>query len=308
MKRGTKISLAWALMGLAAAIGCGCGSAAAQDASPSAIVLPARIVAGETATLAVLDSAGRLVPNATVEVPGRSEKITTDETGRATFTMPTAPAPAGTTPSNPGVLTVRLPGGADFTAPVIAATAGTPPVPSLTGGAKATRAPGIVFPRGIALGDRFAIEGAGFRGDASLDHVFLGNQEALVLAASPVDLVVLPDSRTPLGKTRLIVQVNGRRLAQEAITVVSIGISGPSKALAAQEKGVLIVEVKGTRERVPIEVRNLSPEVVRLPRGNEVVVTTSGRSPNIAKVEITGVRPGDYAVSARLAPGAAASR
>jgi hypothetical protein len=315
MNAGIKISLAGALLSLAAGV-C-CGYAAAQDAAPNVIVLPARVVAGEPATLAVLDSAGRLATGATVEIVGRGEKITTDATGRATFT---APAQGGAAMSAGGVassgaaeaatLRVRLQSGEEFTAPVIPAPASSLPV-TAGGNAKTAGTAGIGFPATVALGDRFAISGSGFRGDANLDHVFLGNDEALVLAASPVEMVVLPNSHTMPGSTRLILQVNGLRQAQEAITVVSLAVTGPAKALAMGEKGLVTVEVSGTTRRLNVEVHNLSPGVVRLMPGDTVQVTTNGQSPNVARVEIVGVSTGDYSITARLSPGvttAAASR
>ena len=44
------------------------------------IILPQKMVAGAPATLAVLDSAGRLLPNVVVELSG-GRNVTTDATG-----------------------------------------------------------------------------------------------------------------------------------------------------------------------------------------------------------------------------------
>lgn len=282
-----------------------CRAGAAQQGlpgPPSVIVLPGKVVAGEMATLAVLDEAGRLVPRAAVAIAGGSDKIMTDDTGRALFS---APAQTGS-----GVLTARLPGGGDFTATLVSPPTAAPPAGSAGAHKEIAHTASLAFPRRIALGDHFRLAGTGFRGDANLDHVFLGNQEALVLAASPIDLEVLPNALTPLGNTQLIVQIMGLRLATEPTTVVSIEISGPftgarrpeGAALAAREKGKMVVEVNGTSERVNVEVRNLSPDVVRLPRADDVTVTTSGGIPNVADVQITAVKTGDYSLSARLAP------
>jgi len=245
------------------------------------------MIAGERATLAVLDSSGRLLPGATVEIPG-SEKITTDDTGRGTFIAP----------FQPGTMTAHLANNITFTATIISAPAA--PAQKPTAGALAPAAH-ILLPRIIALGDRLALEGAGFRGDAQLDHVALGDQPALVLAASSVALVALPNPRTPLGKTQLTIEVEGRNLVRTQVTVVALVVAGPPKALAAGKRGTLTIEVNGTAERVAVEVRNLSPEVIRFPRGNVAEVKTSGGAPNIAKIELTGAQSGDYAVSARLA-------
>src|ERR1700676_4632817 len=51
------------------------------------IILPQKMVAGAAATLAVLDSAGRLAPNVVVEL-STGRKVTTDVTGRALLVAP----------------------------------------------------------------------------------------------------------------------------------------------------------------------------------------------------------------------------
>src|SRR5258706_10713989 len=136
------------------------------------IVLPDEIPAGESATLAVLDAAGRLVPNAVVEL-STGAKITTDETGRALFL---APAQAGT-------LTAQLPNGYPFATNV---TSGIKPASGVwqeidLGFPKALPKGG---PNIIAVGDRFALRGAGFHVDANRNRVVLGGERALVLASS----------------------------------------------------------------------------------------------------------------------------
>ena len=74
-------------------------SESSHPAGPGAgIVLPQRVVAGQQATLAVLDAAGHLTPKTAVEFSG-DERVTTDATGRATFLAP----------AEPGVLLARLP-------------------------------------------------------------------------------------------------------------------------------------------------------------------------------------------------------
>src|ERR1700719_1195128 len=70
-----------------------------QVAAPRTIVLPQTTIAGAPATLAVLDSAGRMLPDVAVELSG-GQKVTTDSTGRALFVVP----------GEPGVLTAQVPG------------------------------------------------------------------------------------------------------------------------------------------------------------------------------------------------------
>src|ERR1035437_4953751 len=58
-----------------------------QAPAPRIIVLQQKAIAGAPATLAVLDAAGRTLPNVVVEL-STGQKVTTDVTGRALFTAP----------------------------------------------------------------------------------------------------------------------------------------------------------------------------------------------------------------------------
>src|SRR5579863_1673711 len=75
-----------------------CASLAAAQPPPKAhstpaprrIILPPKLIVGAPATLAVLDSQGRLLPNIGVELP-EGQKVTTGVTGRALFKAPDQP-------------------------------------------------------------------------------------------------------------------------------------------------------------------------------------------------------------------------
>src|ERR1700722_5381256 len=71
----------------------------ARGPAPRSIILPPKMVVASPATLAVLDSAGRLLPDVVVDL-STGQKITTDITGRARFLAP----------PSPGKLTATIPG------------------------------------------------------------------------------------------------------------------------------------------------------------------------------------------------------
>jgi hypothetical protein len=100
-----------------------------------------------------------------------------------------------------------------------------------------------------------------------------------------------------------VIEVAGRSLRPVPVTLVSFEVSATKKQLAPGEKGYLTVRVRGTDQRLAIEARNLTPEVVQLPRGNLQRVTSSGGSTNAAEIEMEGVRAGDFSISVRLVPG-----
>jgi hypothetical protein len=249
-------------------------------AKPTTIVLPRLVVAGRPATLAVLDTQGALLPGAEVEFLGGA-KVTTDATGRATFT---APAEAG-------VLVAQSGGTRASTAVILPAE--NPP-----DGVQVTETPQL-----ISLHEPFSVGGWGFRGEAEGTRAWLGEHPALVLAASPVALVVQAGPRTPPGATQLVIEAGGRSPGPVAITVVLLEVSAEKKQFAPKEKGKLTVLARGSEQRLEVEVRNLTPDIVKLPDGAGVLrATTRGGAQNAAEVELEGRRTGDFSVSVRLIP------
>jgi hypothetical protein len=278
------------LVGLCAA------SAAAQQPpkprvspAPRLIILPPKVVAGAQGTLAVLDSQGRLLPGIAVELSG-GQKVTTDMTGRAIFQAP----------DHPGTLVAKV-AGQGFTASAnVMATEGPPPL-----GASGV-APGLVhvgsYAHAMAIHDRFTLEGSGFKGAADSNHVYLNGDPCLVLASSPVSLVALPGPGVPVGDVTLRVAVGGIDAGQFPVSAVLLEFTGPTEAVNAGSSGKLIVHAHGTTEPLLLEVRNGSPGVIQLSKGNVQRLKTSGGDENIAPVEVKFVTGGNYSVSARLLP------
>jgi hypothetical protein len=81
---------------------------------------------------------------------------------------------------------------------------------------------------------------------------------------------------------------------------VLLEFSGPAEAVNAGSTGKLILRAHGTTEPLLLEVRNGSPGVIQLSKGNVQRVKTSGGDQNIAPVEVQFVTGGNYSVSARL--------
>jgi len=266
---------------------------AAQDpaAAGAAIVLPNKLVAGQPATLAVLDAEGRLAAGVPVEFSG-GERFITDATGRAIFTAP----------RQPGVLLARLPstptgperGSSSASATVIA------PSPRTDEGVHVDE-----IPRVISMHDRFTVSGSWFRGEADANRAFLGDRPALVLAASPVALVIAPGSEVAPGPTQLAIQVDGQSPRPVPVTLVALELAWEKKQLKPKEKGKLFVRIRGTQQRLEVEARNLTPEVVKLRRGDVQRLITTGGPHNLAAIEMEGRHAGDFSVSVRLVPVAA---
>jgi hypothetical protein len=68
-------------------------------------------------------------------------------------------------------------------------------------------------------------------------------------------------------------------------------------------KGVLsriVVRVQGTKQPVPVRVVNRTPDVIKITKGDNVLVTTSGGVDNSYIVGVKQLKKGDYKVEASV--------
>jgi hypothetical protein len=287
--RGTALLSRTVLPAAVASLAVALLAAGVAGQQPANIILPRTLIAGQPATLAVLDAAGALVPGAEVDVGG--ERIKTDLTGRATFTVPALPEDKSS-----GLLMAEFPGGHARATAVVNARASAEPEGVHLGD----------VPRMAALTDRFSVTGAGFGGEAAAVEARLGDAPAMVLAASPVVLVLLPSPKLAPGAARLEVRVGPSRAEPATILLVAFELASEKPHLAPREKCKFTVRVRGTEQPVEIELRNLTPDTVKLAEDDSVVrVRSTGGADNKAQVVLEGRRAGDFSLSARLIPQAA---
>jgi hypothetical protein len=272
------------------------GSAASQEPAkpqaspPRTIILPQKLLAGNPATLSVLDAAGRVKAGTKVEL-STGEKVTTDAAGRALFVAP----------SEPGAMTARISGQRTSASSTVVAS----PEPAAPNPVEATQNQGndsLSFPRFLTLHDQFTIEGNSFSGRADSNHVYLGDQPCLVVASSPLSLVVLPGLHIPTGPVPLRIRANARDVGPFPVSMVLLEFSGPAEAVTAGSQTRLILHARGTTEPLDVEVRNASPGIIQFPQGNVQRLRTSGGEQNIVPVDTKLLAAGNYIVTARLIP------
>ena len=258
----------------------GAAGAPAQTAPAAAsrvtIVLPPRVVAGGRATLAVLGADGKLAPGVAVELEN-NPSVTTDRTGRGFFQV----SPSG------GALLAKV--SADSAA---ALEDLAPPV-------GAAQAPAIAPV--ISLRDYFSICGSGFSGDADANRVNINGAPALVLAASPECLVVLPPAEAAPGPATISIETAGQKWIATT-SLVALAFDAPNPALLPDQKGRLAVRVMGSEAPLHIVVENKAPGVLRFMRGDDQEVVTRGGAQNIAAIAVQAIRSGDFSLRARIRP------
>jgi len=249
------------------------------------LLLPRQVVAGDRATLAVLDVNGRLTPGVEVHF-SNGEKYKTDATGRARFVAPL----------NPGVIFGSLPRRAGKIAVTILPAAETS-APSV----QIVRAPKVA-----SISDRFEISGAGFCGDADANHVTIAGNDAIVVASSPVSLVLLAPLEQEPGPASVKVTCGQQSSPEFAITLVSLELKADSSPLSPGEHRELTVQIRGTAAPVTLEARNLAPNVATLTGGVSAHAISSGGRENQARFEVTGKERGSFLISIHLVPTPAA--
>lgn len=245
-------------------------TAARAQVSAVTIVLPPRLLANAPATLAVLGTDGHLVPGQTVEIGG-GKSVTTDATGRASFTAPANGA-------------------------FIATAAGVSAAALVDG--EAAHGTALTVAPDVSQHDHFSICGGGFRGDTGGNTVKINGDPAFVLAASPVCLVILPAARTPAGPAKI--EIDSLLRATLSTTLVSLDFLPSKPALLPGAKGWLTVRAGGTRDALPIIVENHSPDVIQFLRGDTQQLHTSGGAQNEARLEVKAIRSGDFSFRARI--------
>jgi hypothetical protein len=258
-------------------------STSAQKSPPSSagriLLLPRTIISGERATLAVLDANGRLTPRAAV-VFSNGDRLITDATGRALFVAPL----------NPGVIRGS-----------IAGREGHIPVTILSPEETAAAAIQVTsVPKIASLADRFEITGRGFCGDADANQITVSGDPAFVLASSPTSLVVLPPPDLQPGRASVDISCAKRNGPPLEIVFVALTLEADSSPLAPGVHRQLTVRVRGTRDKVTLEAKNLAPDIAELQGGNPLQSSSSGGWENLAHFEIVGRKRGSFMISIRL--------
>lgn len=243
------------------------------------LLLPRSIVAGDRATLAVLDVNGRLTPSAAVNF-SNGDRLTTDATGRALFVAPLTP----------GVIFGS-----------IAGHEGRVPVTILPPGETAAGAIHVEsIPKIASITDRFEIAGQGFCGDADANQITVSGDPAFVLASSPTSLVILPPADLQPGRASIDISCAKRNGPPLEVVFVALTLEADSSPLTPGVHRQLTVRVRGTNIKVGLEARNLAPDTADLTGGNPMRASSSGGSENLAHFEVVGRKRGNFLISIRL--------
>jgi hypothetical protein len=248
------------------------------------IVLPARLVAGQPATLAVLGVDGRLADGITVDL-GQGQRVKTDKTGRAFFTVPVD-----------ALVLIASAAGNSAAALIDSPRTGM-------GDRAASVAPVV------SQVDRFSVCGGGFRGDVDANRATINGERAFVLASSPECIVVLASPRALPGPAKILIETPDAQW-NATTTLASLHFDPPLPPLVPEKRSKLALHVQGTDQALRVWVENQTPGVLRFLRGDRQEVLTSGGPQNSAEIEVQAVATGDFSFHGRIlaAPDAGVAR
>ncbi len=249
------------------------------------LVYPDRAIAGKFLTVAVLDKYGN--PESSVELSFNGATISTDASGQAMFMVPEDATPGRTLHVSLAARPELAPGVIEVLQPLF--------VGSETASPKIDKASKLVPDTRVLI-----IDGHDFIGKAKNNRVLVdSNMEAKAIAASPVQLKLkMPKSLKP-GTHKVNIANTALRsnpIVFEYITAEVVEGKKPKK----KGSGDLIITVKGTEKPVHVRLVNKTPAVIKINKGNELIVTTSGGSDNSSRIEIKRLQKGQYRVDANI--------
>jgi hypothetical protein len=275
---GGLVLLAFAL-GASRVLAQGHESSAPPASGARILLLPRKIVSGEHATLAVLDINGRLTPGVRIDF-SNGDRVTTDTTGRALFVAPLdTERISASIEGHPGRVFVTIMSPTEASSDTLQVTAA---------------------PRVASLADRFELAGRAFCADADANNVTIGGVPALVLASSPMSLIVLPPDNLPAGNADIVVSCKKGVSQPFTIRFVELSLEANSSPLSPGDHRTLTVHVHGTPNKIALEARNLAPDIADLAGGNPARVSSSGGENNSAQFQLVGKQRGNFVVSIRL--------
>lgn len=256
-----------------------------RQASLSAtIVAPEKAVAGQFLTTSIIDKDRN--GEASVELSFNGASLATDHRGQALYMVPEDATPGRSLnvslSSRPELATNTV----EILQPLM-----TPSEPQMP---KIDRITPLVTPKSMLI-----IEGHNFDGHGDHNRILIdGFHEARIIAASPVQLKALMPANIKPGNHSLCVGNAGMRSNSATCDVIGAEVQQDPKEAGRDNLSKLIVKVLGTNSRVNVRLTNNTPEVLRISRGNETVVTTSGGVNNSAVVGVQRLKKGTYSVEA----------
>ncbi|MDX1988144.1 MAG: IPT/TIG domain-containing protein [Candidatus Obscuribacter sp.] len=254
-----------------------------QPSLEANLVSPERAIAGKMVTVSVVDKDSK--PEPSVELSFNGATITTDSKGQANFLVPEDATPGRTLHISLSARPELTPDVVDILQPLMSSVDG--------------QAPSIDrVSSHVSSSKQLIVNGHDFDGMSMQNNVLIDNQfEAQVIAASPVQLHIVIPNNLIAGPHTISVQNSGLRSNASRFEYIT------SKVTSDEKKGnldKLTIQVQGTIDPIHIRVVNQSPDVIKINKGNNLLVTTSGGSNNAYVLQAKRLKKGDFKIDTKI--------
>lgn len=154
-----------------------------------------------------------------------------------------------------------------------------------------------VVPQRCQSGEPLAIEAALFDGRLPSSSISLGGRPSEVLAVNERAAITVVDEELTGSLPLTVRGARGRMTASIQVVRASLGCARTE--LASGESTWIWVSTEGSNVEETVVLCNHSPDVVALPQGESMRVTVPAGQ--LQRLRLTGLRAGNFAVTAQLA-------
>ncbi len=255
--------------------------------SPNAsLIYPGRAVAGQYMTVAVLGRQN--VGEQFVALQFNGSQHVTGANGRVVYEVPEDAAPGFSMHVSLADRPEEAAGAVEILQPL--ASPSSPQTPNLEGVSPVCSRNGSI-----------TISGHNFDGIAERNRVIVdGAYDANVIVSSPVQLKAQVPPGISAGTHSLCVSTAGLRSNPGNFDLVTVDLLPVGPDTAKNELKKLLVKVQGTQNRVRVKLSNQSRDVIKLVKGDEVVLVTPGGAKNEVTVPVQRLQPGNYNITAEI--------
>jgi len=119
-------------------------------------------------------------------------------------------------------------------------------------------------------------------------------------ATSSMIIVNIPEGTAPGDHTIKWTAGFGQPTQQVTFVVLAVIGSIDQNKLWTGQSTTLRFQILGTREKLPIEITNETPEIITVEGGTKQVITTSGGEENTLTREVRGTKRGNFSITYKL--------
>ncbi|HEY9734617.1 MAG TPA: IPT/TIG domain-containing protein [Drouetiella sp.] len=255
-----------------------------EPSSGSHMVLPGRAIAGQHITASVIDMNQN--GESGIELGFNGVNLATDAHGQVTFMVPEDAVPGNSLAVSMVGKSQVKPLQIEVLQPLTTSSQQESP--------KIERASNLVSSNGTII-----IDGHNFDGIADHNKIMVDeNTECKITAASPVQLrATVPASVSP-GVHFATVRVGEGKSNPGRFDLVNAEVRPDPREASKEQETKLVVKILGTTDRVQVHLTNESPDVIKISKGNDLRLMTSGGDENSITVPVQRLRKGSYRVDA----------